>query len=151
MSKTNIFETGILNLIFANDDTDACIAAIGYGLSASTTAGSLYVSLHTADMGDAGNQTTSEADYTGYARVAVARSAAGWTVVDHNCSNTAAVTFPEATGGTNTITMFGIGTASTGTGYLLAVGAITDPGVGLAVAIGITPAFAIGELDINEN
>ena len=151
MSKTNIFETGILNLIFANDDTDACIAAISDGLSASTTAGSLYVSLHTADPGEAGNQTTSEADYTSYARVAVARSAGGWTVAGNNCSNTAAVTFPEATGGTNTITYFGVGTASTGTGYLLASGAITDPGVGLAVAIGITPAFAIGELDINED
>ena len=33
----------------------------------------LYISLHTADPGAAGAQNTSEAAYTGYARVAVAR------------------------------------------------------------------------------
>lgn len=39
-----------------------------------------YVSLHTGDPGEAGDQTTNEATYAGYARVAVARDSGGWTV-----------------------------------------------------------------------
>lgn len=49
------------------------------GLQNSAAAGSFYISLHTASPAG-GNQQTSEATYTGYARVAVARSAGGWTV-----------------------------------------------------------------------
>lgn len=52
------------------------------GLQPSATAGNLYVSLHTDDPGAGGDQTTNECAYTSYARVAVARSAAGWTVVE---------------------------------------------------------------------
>ena len=79
------------------------VAGVGdaAGLQNSAAAGSLYVSLHTADPGEAGEQTTSETAYTNYARVAVARSAAGWTVAGNNASNAAAVAFPAcgATGG----------------------------------------------------
>lgn len=144
MSMTNAAETDLLELYFNNVDH----ANIGdaAGLQNSATAGSLYVSLHTGDPGEAGSQTTSEATYTSYARVAVARSAAGWTVSGSNCSNAAAITFPAATGGTNTITHFGIGTDSSGAGNLLFKGALS---ASLAVSSGITPAFAIGELDVN--
>ena len=77
MSASNAFETSLLNLIFKN----VTIANYGdaIGILGSATAGSLYVGLHTADPGEAGTQATSEATYTGYARVAVARSAGGWT------------------------------------------------------------------------
>ena len=62
---------------FNNDDhTNVGDAA---GLQNSAAAGNVYVSLHTADPAG-GDQTTSECTYTGYARVAVARSAAGWTI-----------------------------------------------------------------------
>jgi hypothetical protein len=144
MSATNAFETSLLSHIFAN----ANIANVGdaTGLRGSSTAGSLYVSLHTADPGETGDQTTSEATYTSYARVAVARSGAGWTVSGNNASNAAAVAFPAATGGTNTITHFGIGTDSSGAGNLLFKGALS---ASLAVSSGITPSFAIGELDVN--
>jgi hypothetical protein len=144
MSASNAFETSLLTLIFNNSN----IAEVGdaTGLQGSTTAGSLYVSLHTADPGEAGSQTTSEATYTSYARVAVARSAGGWTVSGANASNTAAVTFPAATGGTNDITHFGIGTDASGAGNLLFYGALNAT---LAVSNGITPSFAIGELDVN--
>jgi len=137
-------ETGILSLIFNN----AAFALIGDagGLQPSAAAGSLYVSLHTADPGEAGNQTTSEAAYTSYARVAVARSAAGWTVAAENCSNAAAVTFPQCTGGSSTVTYFGIGTASSGAGVLLFSGILTAQ---LAVSAGITPEYAIGDLDVD--
>ncbi len=84
MSKTNSLENSLLLHIFNNSD----IANIGdaTGLRGSSTAGSLYVSLHTGDPGEAGDQTTNECAYTSYARVAVARSGAGWTVTGNSVS-----------------------------------------------------------------
>lgn len=144
MSMTNAAETAFLNLFFVNTDwTNVGDAA---GLQNSATAGSFYISLHTADPGETGDQTTSEATYTSYARVAVARSGAGWTVSGNNASNTSAVTFPACTGGTNTITYFGIGSDASGAGNLFMSGALT---ASLAVSSGITPQFAAGELDVN--
>ena len=144
MSASNACETALLELILQN--TAFALIGDASGLLPSGTAGSLYVSLHTADPGEAGDQTTSEATYTSYARVAVARSAAGWTVSAANGSNAAAVTFPQCTGGTNTITYFGVGTASSGAGVLLFSGVLTDS---LAISNKITPEFAIGDLDID--
>lgn len=143
MSATNAFETDLLDHIFANAD----IANIGdaTGLRGSTTAGSFYISLHTADPGETGDQTTSEATYTSYARVAVVRSGSGWTVSGNEVTNAAAVTFPACTGGSSTVTHFGIGTDSTGAGNLLFYGALT---ASLAISNGITPSFAIGALSV---
>jgi hypothetical protein len=120
MSKTDAFETALLQLLFTN----ANLANIGdaTGLRGSTTAGSFFVSLHTADPGEAGNQTTSECNYTGYARVGVARSGSGWTVTGNSVSPVANIDFVNPTNTTNlpqTATHFGIGTASTGTGNLI--------------------------------
>jgi len=144
MSMTNAAETALLNLYFTN--TDHANVGDAAGLQNSATAGSFYISLHTGDPGEAGNQTTSEATYTSYARVAVARSGAGWTVSGNNASNAAAINFPACTGGTNTITHFGIGSDLSGTGNLFFKGALS---ASLAVSSGITPSFAIGELDVN--
>jgi len=146
MSKTNAMENSMLLLFFNN--TDFALIGDAGGLQNSATAGSLYVSLHTGDPGEAGSQTTNEATYTSYARVAVARSAGGWTVSSNEVSNTAAVNFPACTGGTNTITHFGVGTDSSGAGVLLYKGALT---ASLAVSNGITPSFAAGALDITED
>lgn len=71
MSMTNAAETALLTLIFNNTDW-ANVGDAG-GLQNSATAGSFYISLHTADPGETGSQTTSETAYTNYARVAVAR------------------------------------------------------------------------------
>lgn len=146
MSKTNSCENSLLLLIFNNTD----FANIGdaAGLQNSATAGSLYVSLHTSDPGEAGSQTTNETAYTNYARVAVARSGAGWTVTNNEASNTAAVTFPQCGVTGATITHFGVGTDSSGAGTLLYKGALT---ASLAVSNGITPQFAAGALDITED
>jgi hypothetical protein len=146
MSKTNVFETDFLELIF-NGTTIDDIAEN----DTTSPAANLYVSLHTSDPGEAGDQTTNEATYTGYARVAVARSGAGWTVSGNNCSNAATFTFGECTAGSETITHFGIGTGSSGVGYLLFKGAITSPVSGLAVSAGIAPEFNAGDIDINED
>jgi hypothetical protein len=148
MSKSNSFENALLLLLFNNSN----IATLGdaTGVRGSSTAGSLYVSLHTADPGEAGNQSTSEATYTSYARVAVARNGSAWTVTGNALENAAAITFPACTGGSSTVTYFGVGTESSGTGLLLYSGALTSPS-SLAISTGITPEFAAGALNITED
>jgi hypothetical protein len=133
-------------LIFNN--TAAALIGDASGLQPSATAGSLYVSLHTADPGEAGTQTTNECAYTSYARVAVARSGAGWTVSGNAVTNAALVQFPQCTGGSETATYFAIGTASSGTGKVLYRGALS---ASLAISSGIQPQFAAGDLDGTED
>src|SRR5574337_121438 len=99
MSKGNTFENDILALIF----NATAIANIADNAATSPLT-NLFVSLHTADPGEAGDQTTSEATYTGYARVAVVRTSGGWTVVGSSCSPAANIDFGACTAGTNTIT-----------------------------------------------
>lgn len=140
MSATNTLETGLLNLIFRNQD----LANIGdaAGLQNSATDGSLFVGLMTGVTdGEAG--TVTEANYTGYARVGVSRTN-GWTVTGNGVDNAAAITFGACTAGSNTVTHFGIWTALTG-GTLLFWGTLT---ASLAISAGITPEIAIGALDI---
>lgn len=144
MTATNAFETALLTLYFNN--TDHANVGDAAGIQNSAAAGSFHVSLHTADPGEAGAQNTTEATYTGYARVAVARSAAGWTISGANVSNAAAITFGACTAGSDTITHFGIGSDSSGAGNLFFKGALT---ASRSISAGITPSFAIGELDVN--
>ena len=137
-------EQNLALLIFNN--TNWANVGDATGLRGSTTAGSLYVGLSTGTLSDTSSQTTTAAAYGSYARVAVARSSAGWTVgatPTSTVSNTAATTFPAATSGSETETDFGIGLASSGAGDLLFWGALT---ASLAVSTGITPSFAIGAL-----
>lgn len=117
MSKSNTFENDFLLLVFNN--TNIALVGDATGLRGSSTAGSLYVSLHTAEPGEAGDQTTSETAYTNYARVAVARSGSGWTVSSNQVSNAAAVNFAACGLTGATITHFGVGTDTSGTGKLL--------------------------------
>jgi len=146
MSKGNTWENELLLLVFNN--TDAALIGDATGLRGSSTAGSLYVSLHTGDPGEAGNQTTNECAYTSYARVAVARSGAGWTVSGNAVTNAALVQFPQCTGGSETATHFGIGTASSGTGKILYKGALS---ASLAISSGIQPQFGAGTLSGTED
>lgn len=136
MSKGNTTENDILEYIFK---------ATAFSWNGNSN---LYLSLHTADPGEAGNQTTSEATYTSYARVTVSRSGTGWTVSGNQASNAALVQFPQCTGGSNTITYVAVGTASSGTGQLLYSGALN---ASLSVSSGIQPQFAIGALTITED
>lgn len=145
MTKSDSWENKLLLLLFNNSDTGDIGDATG--LRGSSTAGSLYISLHTGDPGEAGSQTTNEAAYTSYARVGVARSGSGWTVTANAVENAAAITFPQATGGSETITHFGVGTDSTGAGVLLYKGSLTSS---LAVSSGVTPEIEAGDLDITE-
>jgi hypothetical protein len=141
MSKGNTFETDILGLIF--NGTPIANLADNAAVSPLTN---LYVSLHTADAGEAGSQTTSEAAYTSYARVAVARTSGAWTVASGSVSPVANIDFPIATGGSETERYFAIGTAASGAGKILYSGAITP---NIAVTTNtlprLTPSTAITE------
>lgn len=133
-AKGTSYLQGLLDLVFTN----TALALIGdaSGLQPSATAGSLYASLHTADPLPTSNQTANETSYTGYGRIAVARSGAGWTRSGNFVSPVAAITFGTCTVGTPTLTHAGIGTAVSGTGKLLYSGPITP---NIVVAPTVTP------------
>lgn len=132
VSKSNAFETDSLKLIF----NATPIANLADNAAVGPLAG-LYLSLHTADPGEAGDQTTNEVSYTGYARAFVARTPAGWVVTGSSVSPAADVSFPASTGGTGgTVTYVGVGTSPAGAGKLLYSGPLTPV---VAVATGVTP------------
>lgn len=143
MSKSNALENALLELVFKATTFD--------GIAENDTTSpntNLFVSLHTADPGEAGTQATNEAAYTSYARVAVARSGSGWTVTGNTVTNAALIQFPQCTGGSETITHVGVGLATSGSTTLLYKGALSSS---LAVSSGIQPQFAAGALSIAED
>lgn len=126
MSKSNTYENSALLLEFNNTN----IANVGdaTGLRGSTTPGSFFLALHTADPGEAGTQATNECTYTNYARQAVARSSAGFTVSASNVTLTAAVNFPASIAGANDVaTHWSIGVASAGATVMTRSGIIGGP------------------------
>jgi hypothetical protein len=131
MSKSNTFENDWLKLIF----NGTAIANIADNAAASPLT-SFYVALHTADPGEAGDQTTNEAAYTGYARVAVARTTGGWTVTGNSVSPTSDITFPIGTAGGGTATHFSVGVAASGASKILYSGTLAP---NVALGAGITP------------
>lgn len=140
MSKSNSTENALLALIF-NQTNWASIAN-------STGVTSLYVALHTSDPGEGGDQTTNEAAYGSYARVAVARTSGGWTVSSGSVTNVAEILFPTCTSGTETVTHFSVGIAASGTSQALYKGALASS---IPVATNIAPRLAAGGLTITED
>lgn len=133
MSKGNTFENDFLQLIFKA----TAIANIADNAATSPLT-NLFVALHTADPGEAGDQNTTETAYTSYARVAVARGA-GWTVTANSVSPAANIDFPQCTGGTSTITHFSVGTAASGAGKILYKGTVTP---NISVSNGVIPRLS---------
>lgn len=130
MSKGNTFETDILALIF--NATTINDLAENDTTSPATT---LTVALHTADPGEAGTQSTSETAYTGYARVAVARTAGGWTVASGSVSPAANIDFGECTASPGAaLTHFSVGTGVSN--KLLYSGTVTP---NITMAVGVIP------------
>ncbi len=129
MSKGNTLENDLLKLIF--NATPIANMADNAVTGPLTT---LYVSFHTADPGEAGDQTTSETAYTGYARVAVARTSGGWTVTANSVSPVANVDAPACIAIPGTaLTHFAVGTAASGAGKILYKGTLT-PNITMAVS-----------------
>ena len=141
MSMSNASEAAFLDLLFLNTDWTG-IGDAG-GLQNSAAAGSFYIALHTADPGEAGNQATSEAAYTSYARVAVPRTAGGFSRSGSTISNVALVQFPQCTGSTSLVTHFSIGTDASGAGQTVLSGALSSS---LSISNGIQPQFAAAAL-----
>lgn len=133
MSKSNTFENDLLKLIF----NATAIANIADN-AASSPLTNLYIALHTADPGEAGDQTTSEIAYTSYARVAVARSGVGFTVTANSVSPAADIEFPLGSGGSGTATHWSIGVAASGASKILYSGAIAP---NIVCGSGVTPVL----------
>lgn len=132
MSKGNTFENDWLKLIF----NATAIANIADN-AASSPLTNLQVSLHTADPGETGDQTTNETAYTGYARIAVARTTGGWTVTNNSVSPVAHIDFGECTASPGaTLTHWAVGTAASGAGKMLYIGAISPT---IPMAAGVIP------------
>ena len=146
MGKSNTFSQNVLDLIFLN--ADITLVGDAAGIQASATEGNLYAALHTGDPGAAGDQTTNEAAYTSYARVAIPRNSSYWSRTAQTMSNLQAVTFPQATGGSETETYASVGTSISGTGKILWSGALSPT---IAVSTGITPEIPIGDIDVTES
>jgi hypothetical protein len=144
MAKSTSTANSILALIF-NATAWADLAEN----DASSPAANLYVSLHTADPGVGGSQTTNEATYTGYARLPIVRTTTGWIVPSGgSTSNNALAQFAECTAGSNTITHVAIGKASSGTGLVLYAGALN---ASRTISSGIQPQFAANALVVTES
>lgn len=140
MAKSTSFDAQFLNLIF----NATSISGLADNTATSPLT-SLYVSLHTADPTSTGNQATNEVAYTGYARVAVARSSAGWTVSTSgstvSVSPVANITFPAGTDGSGTATNWAVGTAASGAGEILYTGTISP---NIVCGNGVTPILTTG-------
>lgn len=131
MSAGNTFENDLLLLIFN------ATAITGIADDASTnTLSNLQYSLHTADVGEAGSQTTNEIAYTSYARTAVARTGGGHTVSANSVSPAANIDFPAGTGGSGTATHFAVGSDASGAGKVFFYGTVTP---NIVTGDGITP------------
>lgn len=143
----NAAESDLLKLFFLN----TAMANVGNagglaGSSGGGSPGSIFVAIHTASPGAGGTQNTSEAAYTNYARVGVARSGSGWTITGSSpttAENAAAVTFPQSGSGPEVETNFSTGQETSGAGELYWFGALTSS---LTVNNLITPSFAINAL-----
>lgn len=132
-----VFANDLIKLIFLA----TAIANIADN-AASTPNTSIYLSTHTASP-TGGNQTTSESTYTSYARVALLRSATGFTQSTNTMSLTSLTSMPAATGGTETITHFQLGTAVSSTGKTIVWGTVTP---NISVANGVTPQLTTATL-----
>lgn len=131
---------GYTGATFCNDLLKLIFNATSIANIADNTATSpltnLYLALHTADPTSSGNQTSNEVSYTGYARVAVARTTGGFTVTSNSVSPVSTPSFPACTGGTATATFMSIGTASSGSGKILYAGPLS---VSIVISTGVTP------------
>jgi hypothetical protein len=137
MSKSDAFESDLLKLLF-----NATAIANVADNAATAPLTNLFVALHTADPGETGTQATSEATYTGYARVSVARTTGGWTVsgtAPTSVSPVATISFPACTAGANTITFFSVGAAVSGASKIFYSGTVTP---NMSVSSGVTPQLA---------
>ncbi len=102
-----------------------------------------YLALFTDDPGETGS-LAAEADYTGYARVALTKASA-WTDNGSSFANAALVQFGQCTAGTNALTHFAVVDTASGAVNQMISGALSAT---LNVTAGIQPQFAAGDLTV---
>ena len=131
MSISNTTESAILKLVFQ---------AVAWGGYADNAAASpetvIALALHTADPTDSGSMSSSEADYTSYARANVARTTGGWTEAGGSVTPVANIDFPAGTGGSGTVSFFSTGKSGGGASAILWSGTVTP---NIVAGNGVTP------------
>lgn len=131
MAGSNFIDAGLLAQIYQ------AVAITGISTNAtSSPITNIYVALHTADPGAAGNQSTNEIAYTSYARVAVARTTSGWVLTGNTINPAATINFPTGTGGTGTATFWSTGVASSGATSIINSGPVSPS---IVCGTGVTP------------
>ena len=145
--KGNAFITSELGLFF----NAAAMANVADNASVAPLT-NLFLALHTANPGAAGNQSTSEATYAGYARQPVLRTSGGFTVAGQSVSLAAAVTFPAApTGATDILTFWSVGTLVSGAGQVFYSGPIgSNLGVGTGAITNIITIPGLTGVAVND-
>ena len=103
-----------------------------------------YIALFTADPTETGS-LAAEANYTGYARVAVTKATA-WTGTASPFANTNLIQFGQCTAGTNAITHFAVVDTASGAVSQLISGALSAT---LNVSNGIQPQFPSASLTVS--
>ena len=132
MSLSNATEADILDVLLR-------------GLDPSYRAGATqYLAMFTADPSETGS-IADEADYTGYARVALTKSSA-WTGTASPFTNAALIQFGACTAGTNALTHFAVVDTASGAVNMMISGALSAT---LNVSAGIQPQFAAGALSVS--
>jgi hypothetical protein len=131
MSFSDAAENAIMLLLF-----NATAWAGMADNAAAAPQANIAVSLHTADPGESGTLLTNEVTYTGYGRVNVPRSNAGWVVTGNSASPAANVDFPAGTGGGGTITHFSAGKTGGGAAAIHMSGTVAP---NVVAGNGVTP------------
>jgi len=131
MSLSNAFENNVLLLVF-----NATAWADYADNDATSPHTQIASALHTADPGEGGTMSTSEAAYTSYARVDTNRNSGGFTVTANSVSPAADISFPAGSGGSGTVTHFSWGKTGGGAAALHCSGTVTP---NITTGAGITP------------
>lgn len=131
MSLSNTTETAVL---------DAFLRGVDPSYRADATQ---YLALFTADPGETAS-LAAEANYTGYARVALTKATA-WTGTASPFTNTNLIQFGACTAGTNALTHFAVVDTASGAVSMMISGALSAT---LNVSSGIQPQFASAALSI---
>jgi hypothetical protein len=102
-----------------------------------------YLALFDADPTETGS-LAAEADYTGYARVALTKATA-WTGTSSPFTNAALIQFAACTAGSNALTHFAVVDTASGAVNMMISGALSST---LNVSAGIQPQFQAGTLSV---
>lgn len=128
----------------SNTTENAVLKAILQGADPSWRAGATqYLALFTADPGETAS-LAAEANYTGYARVALTKATA-WTDGGSTFTNAALIQFGACTAGANALTHFAVVDTASGAVAMMVIGSLSAT---LNVSAGIQPQFAAGALSI---